>query len=174
MSCFSGGLAEQSGLMAFTSRKEAASAAPLSPAPPIDPFRQTPAGLPNTPGQAWIEERTRVAVGRGINVSGRLVFQEPVRIEGRFRGEVSSSELVVISEEASVEGRVRTPRVLILGELTGDVVGAKSIVLGPRARVKGNIESESLTVCEGASLEGDIRSGAQPAHSPPGGGPPAE
>ncbi len=146
--------------MAFTNRKEAASAAPIPSAAPADLFRPTMPGQPNTPGEAWIEERTRVAVGRGINVSGRLVFQEPVRIEGRFRGEVSSSELVVITEQASVEGRVRTPRVLILGELTGDVIGAKSAVLGPRARMKGNIESETLTVCEGASLEGDIRSGS--------------
>lgn len=143
--------------MAFTSRKESSNSA-LNAAPDYaEPFRQA-AGLPNIPGQAWIEERTRVAVGRGINVSGRLVFQEPVRIEGRFKGEVSSSELVVITEQASVEGRVRTPRVLILGELNGEVVGAKSAVLGPRARVKANIESETLTVCEGASLEGDIRS----------------
>jgi cytoskeletal protein CcmA (bactofilin family) len=146
--------------MAFTNRKEAASAAPIPIAASGDPFRQSAPGLPDTPGRAWIEERTRVAVGRGINVSGRLVFQEPVRIEGRFRGEVSSSELVVITEQASVEGRVRTPRVLILGELTGDVIGAKSAVLGPHARMKGNIESETLTVCEGASLEGDIRSGS--------------
>jgi cytoskeletal protein CcmA (bactofilin family) len=146
--------------MAFTNRKEAASVAPIPIAASGDPFRQTTPGLPDTPGEAWIEERTRVAVGSRINVSGRLVFQEPVRIEGRFRGEVSSSELVVITEQASVEGRVRTPRVLILGELTGDVIGAKSAVLGPHARMKGNIESETLTVCEGASLEGDIRSGS--------------
>ena len=147
--------------MAFTSRKEPAPA-PNQPfaAAASDPFRQSPTTiLPNTPGQAWIEERTRVAVGRGINVSGRLVFQEPVRIEGRFRGEVSSSELVVISEQASVQGRVRTPRVLILGELTGDVVQAKSAVLGPRARVNGNIEAETLTICEGARLEGDVKTG---------------
>src|SRR5512135_854164 len=140
--------------MAFTSRKEtypAGNAADYS-----DVVGQA-GGMPNAPGQAWIEERTRVAVGRGINVSGRLVFQEPVRIEGRFKGEVSSSELVVITEQASVEGRVRTPRVLILGELNGEIVGAKSAVLGPKARVKANIESESLTVCEGARLEGDIR-----------------
>ncbi|HZP44783.1 MAG TPA: polymer-forming cytoskeletal protein [Candidatus Binataceae bacterium] len=119
----------------------------------------TAVGAPITPEQAWIEERTRVAVGRGVNVSGRLVFQEPVRIEGRFRGEVSSSELVVITEQASVEGRVRASRVLVLGELIGDVIGARSAIFGPRARVRGNVESDSLTVCEGASLDGDVRAG---------------
>jgi cytoskeletal protein CcmA (bactofilin family) len=115
------------------------------------------ATLPHTPGQAWVEERTRVAVSRNVNVSGRLIFQEPVRIEGHFRGEVSSSDLVVISEEGAVEGRVRTPRVLILGDLHGEIIGARSVVLGPRARVKAKIETESLTVCQGAVLDGDVR-----------------
>ena len=121
-----------------------------------DAFRTPASALPLAPGQAWIEERTRVAVSRNINVSGKLVFQEPVRIEGSFRGEVSSSDLVVISEGGAVDGRIKTPRLLILGELLGDIVGSKSVVLGPRSRVRGRIEAERLTVCEGARVEGDI------------------
>lgn len=122
-----------------------------------EPLRVPIMVSPNAPGRTWIEERTRVAVSRNINVSGRLIFQEPVRIEGRFRGEISSSELVVISEGAVVEGRARTPRLLVLGELHGEVLGSKSVVLGPHAKVDATVETENLTVCEGAKLEGDIR-----------------
>ena len=125
-------------------------------------FRAPASSLPYEPGAAWIEERTRIAVSRNINVSGKLVFQEPVRIEGNFRGEVSSTDLVVISEEGAVNGRIRTPRILILGELHGDVIGAKSVVLGARSRVRGRIEAESLTVCEGARLECDLIVGVRP------------
>jgi cytoskeletal protein CcmA (bactofilin family) len=121
-----------------------------------DVSRASVSALPLAPGQAWIEERTRVAVSRNVNVSGKLVFQEAVRIEGRFRGEVSSSDLVVITEAGAVDGRIKTPRLLILGELRGDIVGSKSVVLGPRSRVKGRIEAERLTVCEGAQIEGDL------------------
>jgi len=121
-----------------------------------DSFQMPVASLPLAPGQAWIEERTRVAVSRNINVSGKLVFQEPVRVEGRLRGEISSGDLVVISEGGVVDGRVKTPRLLVLGELQGEIVGSKSVVLGPKSRVKGRIVSESLTVCEGARLEGDV------------------
>lgn len=115
------------------------------------------AEVPRAPGQAWVEERTRVAVGREAHVSGRLVFHEPVRIEGRFRGEVSSLDLVVISAEGSIEGRVRAPRLLILGELRGDIIGAARVVLGPKSRINGRIEAQQLTICEGASINGDIR-----------------
>lgn len=117
--------------------------------------------MPLVPGQAWIEERTRVVVSRNINVAGRLIFQEAVRIEGRFRGDISSSELVVIAEGGCVEGRIRTPRVMILGELQGDILESKHTVLGPRARVAGKIETQSLTICEGALFDGDIRIASQ-------------
>jgi cytoskeletal protein CcmA (bactofilin family) len=113
--------------------------------------------IPPMPDAEWAEERTRVAVARNINISGRLSFQEPVRIEGNFRGEVSSSELVVISEHGSVEGRVRTPRLLVLGALRGDITETRLVVLGPRARVFGRIETDILRVCEGALLDGDVR-----------------
>jgi len=112
---------------------------------------------PSAPGVAWVEERTRVAVGPNINVSGRLIFHEPVRIEGRFRGEVSSAELVVIAETGMIEGKVRAPRLLIIGELRGDVVGSRRVVMGPHARVQGNIEAQSLTICEGARFDGHVR-----------------
>lgn len=113
--------------------------------------------IPADPGQSWIEERTRVGVARNNTVSGKLIFTEPVRIEGRFRGEVRSADLVVISQDGIVEGKVCARRLLVLGELRGDVTGGERVVLGPRARVYGNIEAHSLSVREGAHLDGHIR-----------------
>src|SRR6266481_4002278 len=88
------------------------------------------AEIPSDAGIAWAESRTRVAVNRNVNVSGKLIFNEPVRIEGRFRGEVRSIDLVVIGEEGMIEGKVFAPRLLIMGELRGDVVGCDHVVLG--------------------------------------------
>ena len=113
--------------------------------------------VPEAPASAWTEQRMRVAVGRDIHVSGRLIFHEPVRIEGRFRGEVSSADLVVIAEEGAIEGRVRAPKLLIMGELRGDVIASKRVVLGPHARVHGNIEAENLAINEGAHFYGHVQ-----------------
>jgi cytoskeletal protein CcmA (bactofilin family) len=113
--------------------------------------------IPQDAGPAWAESRTRVAVGRNINVSGKLIFHEAVRIEGRFRGEVRSLELVVVGEDGMIEGKVFAPRLLIMGELRGDLVGCDRVVLGPRARVFGNIETRNLAVAEGAYLDGNVR-----------------
>src|SRR5215472_7262337 len=110
---------------------------------------------------SWIEERARIAVNRNVRIAGRLVFQEPIRIDGHFRGEVSSSELVVISEDGSVGGRIRSPRLVVLGELEGDITASKSVLLGPRSRFKGKLEADNITICEGAYLNADLRIGCR-------------
>src|ERR1700680_1808786 len=92
----------------------------------------------------WVQERTRVAVGQGVNVSGKLIFNEPVRIEGTFRGEVTSSSLVVIAETGTVEGRMRASKLVVLGEMRGDIVDASRAYLGSHARVYGDITAENL------------------------------
>jgi cytoskeletal protein CcmA (bactofilin family) len=113
--------------------------------------------IPQDANVAWAEARTRVAVGRNVNISGKLIFHEPVRIEGRFRGEVHSVELVVVGEDGMIEGKVFAPRLLVMGELRGDVIGCDRVVLGPRAKFFGNIETRNFTVAEGAYLDGNVR-----------------
>ncbi len=127
--------------------------------------RVAPEAIELDPGERWFQERTRVAVGRNVTVAGKLIFQEPVRIEGRFRGEVSSTELVVVGEDATIEGRVRAPRLLVEGELRGDVEGSQRVVLGSRAKVYGNIEADNLRVCEGAQVDGHLRVTGSPKAS---------
>lgn len=110
-----------------------------------------------TPPETWMRERTRVAVGRGITVAGKLIFNEPVRIEGHFRGEVQSVDLVVIDVEATVEGRVQARKLVVMGELRGDIENSNKVYIGSHARVFGNINAENLTVSEGAYVQGQIR-----------------
>lgn len=109
------------------------------------------------PPESWIHERTRVAVGRGVNVSGKLIFGEPVRIEGYFKGEVTSTDLVVIEDQARVEGKVKAARLVVMGELRGDIAGASRVYLGPHSRVHGNITAENLTICEGSYYSGSVK-----------------
>ena len=115
-----------------------------------------PPPIPLLPPRSWIEQRTRSAVGRDIKISGKLTFHEPIRIDGRFVGEATSTDIVIINAEAKAEGRIRAPRIVVLGELKGDLL-SEIVVLGPKARVMGNIEAASLTVFEGAFLQGAVR-----------------
>ena len=99
----------------------------------------------------------RCALGAGTSVTGRLSFSEPTRIDGRLRGEVRASDLLVVGEGGVVEGTVRAPRLVVLGQIRGEVRGADRVEVGPGGSVQGIVETRSLVVQEGGRLEGDCR-----------------
>ena len=63
----------------------------------------------------------------------------------------------MVGEDGMIEGKVFAPRLLIMGELRGEIVGCARVVLGPRARFYGNIDTRNLTMAEGAYLNGNVR-----------------
>ena len=119
--------------------------------------QQGAAGPQSPSPQDWTQERTRVAVGAGATISGKLFFSEPIRIEGHFKGEVISESLVVIEEHGQVDGRVHASRLVVMGELRGDVIGSARVSIGPRGRVYGDIDAVSFAMSEGAHFEGHVR-----------------
>ncbi len=99
----------------------------------------------------------RPSLGPDTAVSGRLSFTVPTRIDGRLRGEVRATDLLVVGEEAVVEGVVRALKLVVLGEVRGDIRGAERVEVGPGGRLMGTVETHSLIVKPGGCLDGDCR-----------------
>ncbi len=99
----------------------------------------------------------RPSLGPDTAVSGRLSFTVPTRIDGRLRGEVRATDLLVVGEDAVVEGVVRALKLVVLGEVRGDIRGAERVEIGPGGRLMGTVETHSLVVKPGGCLDGDCR-----------------
>jgi cytoskeletal protein CcmA (bactofilin family) len=99
----------------------------------------------------------RSSLGHDTVVSGRLSFTMPTRIDGTLRGEVRASEMLVVGEDAVVEGVIRALRLVVLGQVRGEVRGAAQVEIGSSGRLIGTVEAHSLVVQEGGCLDGDCR-----------------
>jgi cytoskeletal protein CcmA (bactofilin family) len=99
----------------------------------------------------------RVSLGPDAEVKGKLSFVSPTRLEGKLKGELSASDLLVIGPQAVVEATVRASELVILGEVHGHVLGAKRVQICNGGRLFGDIETLSLVVEEGACFEGASR-----------------
>jgi cytoskeletal protein CcmA (bactofilin family) len=99
----------------------------------------------------------RPSLGPDTVVSGRLSFTVPTRIDGTLRGEVRASTTLVVGEDAVVEGIVRALKLVVLGEVRGDVRGAERVEIGTGGRLIGTVETQSLIVKDGGCLDGDCR-----------------
>ena len=69
----------------------------------------------------------RVSLGPDAEVTGKLSFATPTRIEGKLKGEVRASDLLVVGPQAVVQANVQAEKLVVLGEIRGQVLGANRI-----------------------------------------------
>ena len=83
-----------------------------------------------------------------------ITFQGTVRIDGKFKGEIVSSDVLVVGESAEVRAEISVGTVIINGKVWGDVRATESVQLHAPAQLRGNIFTPSLTIDEGVLFEG--------------------
>ena len=110
-----------------------------------------------TNGGPW--QDVRVSLGPDAEVTGKLSFATPTRIEGRLKGELRATDLLVIGPQAVVQADVRADKLVVLGEVRGQVQGASRVEICRGGRLYGDVETKSLIVQEGATFEGKSRMG---------------
>ena len=93
-------------------------------------------------------------LGRGAAFEGKLTFEGTVRIDGRFRGEVFSDDVLVIGEGALVEAEIDIGEVIIQGTVVGNIKAKRSIEVHAPGRIKGDIHTPSLQIDKGVIFEG--------------------
>ena len=97
---------------------------------------------------------TSAFLGKGSRVTGKLVFQGAVRIEGQVEGEIMAQDTLVIGESAVVNAQVTGTSVVVHGTITGDVTARKRLEIHAPGKVYGNISVPSLVIHEGVVFEG--------------------
>ena len=124
---------------------------PQRPAVP----KPVPIHTPQASFLGWREIRT--VLDAGTQVNGKLSFTTPARIDGRLRGEVRASDLLVVAAGASVHGTVWPTNLIVAGEVRGQILGGERVEIQSGGRVVGTIECKTLVIVEGATFEGDCR-----------------
>ena len=122
--------------------------------------RPIPARTPDAGLIGWREIRT--FLDPGTAVSGKLSFATPTRIEGRLRGEVRASDLLVIAAGGVVHGTIWARSLVVAGEVRGEVRGAERVEIQAGGKVVGRVETQRFVLPEGAFFEGECRMGMTP------------
>jgi cytoskeletal protein CcmA (bactofilin family) len=94
-------------------------------------------------------------LGPGTEFEGMLVFQGRIRIEGRFKGEIRSDDVLILGASADVHARIDVGSLIVRGgSLHGDVRARQSVEIYAPAKVHGNIEAPQVYLEKGAVFEG--------------------
>jgi cytoskeletal protein CcmA (bactofilin family) len=102
-----------------------------------------------------IDERSSV-VSFGSCWQGNLKIDGSVRIDGEVSGEIDARETVYVAESAKVDAKIRAARVIIAGDIQGEVNCSDRLEVMPTGRVRAQLTTRTLTVFEGAFIEGQV------------------
>jgi cytoskeletal protein CcmA (bactofilin family) len=104
--------------------------------------------------------RIDTLIGRSASVQGDVEFAGGLHLDGRITGSVCATSgaaaSLSVSEHGVVEGSVRAPHVVVNGRVNGDIFGSERVVLGAKARVRGNVHYGVIEMALGAEISGKL------------------
>ena len=95
-------------------------------------------------------------LGPGSQFEGKLVFDEIVRIDGVFRGEIQSRDILIIGPGADIQGEISVGTLIVSGKLQGNIKVLNKAELRAPAQIDGSLESPVLMVEAGVVLNGTL------------------
>ena len=101
-----------------------------------------------------VKEQINGFLSNDTQFEGKLSFSGEVRIDGRYSGEILAEGVLVVGESAYLEADVSASRLIISGEVHGNISAEKKIEINSQGKVLGNISAPIITIEEGGIFEG--------------------
>ncbi len=98
-------------------------------------------------------------LGPGSQFEGKLLFDEIVRIDGVFRGEIMSKDTLIVGQTADIQAEVTVGTLIMSGRFQGNIKATTKVELRAPAQLDGSLETPLLIVEEGVVLNGTLAMG---------------
>jgi cytoskeletal protein CcmA (bactofilin family) len=138
-----------------------------NPQPPSDPaYRQQPetasVSRPVTESESLARDiKDGILsgfVGNGTTLTGEASFKGMLRVDGHLSGQVNSDGgTLIVGNNGQVDADIAVAVATIHGTVNGNITASQRLELGRAAKVKGDIETPSLVIEQGATFEGSCR-----------------
>ena len=89
-----------------------------------------------------------------IDFTGTLRFEKPFLIRGKVSGEINASGLLVIDENAVVNANIHALRVLIRGQVKGDITAVEKVEVTISGKLSGNVTAPEIFMETGCIFNG--------------------
>jgi cytoskeletal protein CcmA (bactofilin family) len=108
--------------------------------------------LPLPPAQREPE----TILGEHISVKGQLKFNDLLRIDGTFEGELLSEGTLIVGPTGVIKADLNLKDAFISGKVEGNISVSGRLILRGNAEIHGNITAQYLGIDEGVSILGQV------------------
>jgi cytoskeletal protein CcmA (bactofilin family) len=97
-------------------------------------------------------------LGKDAKLVGNVTFAGGLRLDGRMVGNITAEpdkpSMLVVSENAVIEGEVRVAHLILNGTVQGPVYATELLEMQPHAKIIGAVHYASLEIHQGAVVGG--------------------
>ena len=98
-------------------------------------------------------------IAADLTIEGKIHGTGHVRIAGQFKGDVNVEGDLTIEKGAKLTGGVKAQKIIIAGELDGNVESAQRVELLESGVLNGDLKATSFTVAAGSRMRGSVEFG---------------
>ena len=96
-------------------------------------------------------------IDEGSEIEGKFTFSGTVMLNGKFKGEIVSTDTLIIGEKGVVNATIRAGVIVVRGEVVGNVQATERVEMKESARFFGDVEAPVVVMEEGVLFEGHCR-----------------
>ena len=105
-------------------------------------------------------------IGEEAEFVGKLYAKGQIRINGKFEGELKADGVILIGPTGKVKTNIHGTKVIVEGNLLGNIHATRDVVITETGRVMGDITTPNLQLGKGVVVTGKINiTGGQPKNS---------
>ncbi|HEX9975589.1 MAG TPA: polymer-forming cytoskeletal protein [bacterium] len=93
-------------------------------------------------------------IGKGSSLEGTLKVENSLRVDGRIKGHITTTDSLVIGKEGDIEGEIIAKNAIIGGRVRGKINATGKIVLESKAFFHGEMKTSRLVIDDGAVFDG--------------------
>jgi cytoskeletal protein CcmA (bactofilin family) len=101
------------------------------------------------------DNQLKAYLGTDAIFKGSLSFEGTVRIDGKFEGQVTTDDTLVVGESGQILADITAGTVVCKGRIEGTVVATQKVEVHTNAQIVGTVRSPALSVELGAVLDGN-------------------
>jgi cytoskeletal protein CcmA (bactofilin family) len=96
-------------------------------------------------------------IDEGSEIEGKYTFSGTVMLNGKFRGEIASTDTLIVGEKGVIHATINAGVVLVSGQVVGNVIARERVELRGAAKVIGDVDAPVMVLEEGVVFEGHCR-----------------
>lgn len=97
------------------------------------------------------------ALGPGTVIEGTFSFDEPVCIDGTLTGQIQSSSVLIVGEQAEVNAKIEVGGIIILGKVRGEIKAKELVEIRSTGELIADVYCPRFVIEDGASFNGYCR-----------------